>query len=118
MSGAIISLERRTHLAEHFARRALDADKVEHTLGRLGIEAILDQLFAHLVAGLVGRGDGELAAVGAGAGDDVGEEAGLGGAEADLGELAVEHGQVRFVHPAEDDVLLRVGARVAVGILA
>src|SRR4029079_14399387 len=64
--------------------------------------------------------DAELAGVGAGAGDDVGDRVGVGLGEADRFELGVEVDELVVGDPAEDEVLLDGGAGVgaAVGLLA
>ena len=68
----------------------------------------------HCVAQGVSRplrgGDAHLAAVRPRTGDDIGDEPGLGGAQADAGELSVESGQRVLPYPAQDQVLILLGA--------
>ena len=79
----------------------------------------LDHLLAHAVAGLVRGRDRELAAVGAGAGDDVGH-AGRRRRRRSRSPSSSRWSIVQRLgaHPAQDQVLVLVGAGVAAGVLA
>ncbi len=63
------------------------------------------------------RGDGELAARRAGAARHVGERVRARAREASPGELAVQRGQPRVGHPAQDEVLLVGRAQLALAVL-
>ena len=63
-------------------------------------------------------GDPELAAVGAGAGDDVGDLVGAGVAEAELAEPLPDVVDRLVADPAQDEVLVHGRAGVAAGVLA
>src|SRR5690606_34412777 len=69
------------------------------------------------VAGLVRGGNRQLAAVGARAGDNVGEQVCLSLTEANSREFTVEHLQRLRADPAQDQVLVLVRAGVASRVL-
>src|SRR3990170_1820108 len=111
-------------------RRALQTDGAQVVLAAaVGAAAHLDRdllhqrvIDAHLQHGVaesvsraLGGRDPHLAAVGARAGDDIGDESGLGRAQPDGGELGVDGGQGVLTHPAQDQVLvlLRAGGTAA-----
>src|SRR5262245_58295999 len=78
--------------------------------GRVHFEGLLAQPAAQLAREPARRSDAELAGIGPRTRGNIDNGAGVRLSQANTFERAVELRQVRFAHPAEEDVLLHGGA--------